>query len=82
MGERFLFYDELGNKIEFMVKAKFTLDDIDYAALLSAEDIDSDVYILRIEMDDMGDTVFASIDGEELDEAIKAYEELLKKNLQ
>lgn len=82
MGERFLFYDELGNKIEFMVKAKFTLDDVDYAALLPAEDIDSDVYILRIELDDMGDTVFASIDGDELDDAIKAYEELLKENLQ
>lgn len=82
MGERFLFYDELGNKIEFIVKAKFTLDDIDYAALLPAENIDSDVYILRIELDDMGDTVFASIDGEELEDAIEAYEGLLRQNLQ
>ena len=30
-----------------MVKAKFTMDDIDYAALLPVEDIHSDVYLLR-----------------------------------
>jgi len=82
MGERFLFYDELGNKIEFLVKAKFTLDDIDYAALLPADDIESEVYILRIELDKNGDPVFASIDGSELEEAIETYEQLLKENLQ
>lgn len=82
MGERFLFYDELGNKIEFLVKAKFTLDDTDYAALLPADDIESEVYILRIELDENGDPVFASIDGSELEEAIETYEQLLKENLQ
>lgn len=82
MGERFLFYDELGNKIEFLVKAKFTLDDTDYAALLPADDIESEVYILRIELDESGDPVFASIDGSELEEAIETYEQLLKENLQ
>lgn len=82
MSQRFLFYDELGNKIEFLVKAKFTLDDTDYAALLPADDIESEVYILRVELDEDGDAVFASIDGDELSEAIDTYEELLKKNLQ
>jgi len=82
MSERFLFYDELGNKIEFIVKAKFTLDDTDYAAMLPVDDIKSEVYILRVELDEKGNAVFAGIEGEELEEAIDAYEELLKENLQ
>lgn len=82
MGERHLFYDELGNEIEFIVKAKFTLDDTDYVALLPAEDIESYTYILRIEMDDNGDELLVGIDDEELNEAQEAYEELMKENLQ
>ncbi len=82
MGERHLFYDELGNEIEFIVKAKFTLDDTDYVALLPAEDIESYTYILRIEMDDNGDELLVGIDDEELNDAQEAYEELMKENLQ
>lgn len=82
MGERHLFYDELGNEIEFIVKAKFTLDDTDYVALLPAEDIESYTYILRIEIDDNGDELLVGIDDEELNEAQEAYEELMKENLQ
>ncbi len=82
MGERFLFYDELGNEINFMVKAKFTMDDTDYAALLPAEDIHADVYLLRIEIDEDGNTVFAGIEGEELEAAVEIYEDLMKENLQ
>lgn len=82
MGERHLFYDELGNEIEFFVKAKFTLDDTDYLALLPADDIESMTYILRIEIDDDGDEILVGIDDDELEEAQKAYEELLRENLQ
>jgi hypothetical protein len=82
MGERHLFYDELGNEIEFIVKAKFTLDDTDYVAMLPAEDIESMTYILRIDFDDNGEEILMGIDDEELKEAQEAYEELLKKNLQ
>ncbi|TJX16315.1 DUF1292 domain-containing protein [Tissierella creatinini] len=82
MGERHLFYDELGNEVEFIVKAKFTLDDTDYVAMLPAEDIESATYILRIELDDNGEEVLVGIDDEELKDAEQAYEELLKNNLQ
>ncbi len=82
MGERHLFYDELGNEVEFIVKAKFTLDDTDYVAMLPAEDIESATYILRIELDDNGEEVLVGIDDEELKDAEQAYEELLKENLQ
>ena len=82
MGERHLFYDELGNEIEFSVKAEFTLDDTDYVAMLPASDIDSATYILRIELDDNGDELLVGIDDVELKEAEEAYEELLKENLQ
>ncbi len=82
MGERHLFYDELGNEVEFIVKAKFTLDDTDYVAMLPAEDIESATYILRIELDDNGEEVLVGIDDDELKEAEEAYEELLKENLQ
>ena len=77
-----MFYDELGNEVEFIVKAKFTLDDTDYVAMLMAEDIESATYILRIEMDEDGQPIFVGIDDDELKEAEVAYEELLKENLQ
>lgn len=82
MGERHLFFDELGNEIEFIVKAKFSLDDTDYVAMLPADDIDSATYILRIEIDDSGDEILVGIDDDELEEAEEAYEELLKESLQ
>lgn len=82
MGERHLFYDELGNEVEFIVKAKFTLDDTDYVAMLPAEDIESATYILRIELDENGEEILVGIDDDELKEAEEAYEELLKENLQ
>ena len=82
MGEIHLFYDELGNEVEFIVKAKFSLDDTDYVAMLPAEDIESATYILRIDIDDNGDEVLVGIDDAELEEAEGAYEELLRENLQ
>ena len=82
MGERHLFYDELGNEVEFIVKAKFSLDETEYVAMLPADDIDSATYILRIDIDDNGDEILAGIDDDELKEAEEAYEELLKENLQ
>lgn len=82
MEERHLFYDELGNEIQFIVKAKFSLDETDYVALLQADDIESPTYLLRIELDDNGDEILVGIDDEELKEAEEAYEELLKENLQ
>ncbi len=82
MGQKHLFYDELGNEIEFIVKAKFTLDDTEYVAMLPADDIESDTYILKIEFDENGDELLAGIDDDELREAEKVYEELLKENLQ
>ena len=82
MGERHLFFDELGNEIEFIVKAKFSLDDTDYVAMLPADDIDSATYILRIELDDNGEEILVGIDDDELKDAEEAYEELLKENLQ
>lgn len=82
MGERHLFYDELGNEIEFIIKAKFSLDDTDYVAMLPADDIESATYILRVELDDNGDEILVGIDDDELEEAEEAYEELIKEHLQ
>jgi len=82
MTEKHVFFDELGNEIEFVVKAKFSLDEEDYVALLPANEIDAMTYILRIEFDDNGDEILVGIDDDELDEAKEAYEELLKQQLQ
>lgn len=82
MVEKHLFYDELGNEMEFIVKAKFTLDDIDYVAMLPADDIESATYILRIEIDENGDEILVGIDEDELRDAEEAYEELIQENLQ
>lgn len=80
--ERALFYDELGNPIEFIIKAKFSIENTDYVAMLPAETIDSFVYILKIVLDEDGEEMLSGIDDEELDEATKVYEELLKEKLQ
>lgn len=82
MTEKHIFYDELGNEIEFYVKAKFSLDDDDYVALLPTDEIDAMTYILRVDIDDLGEPVLVGIDDEELEEAKKAYEELVKEHLQ
>lgn len=82
MTEKHLFYDELGNEVEFIVKAKFSIDDTDYVALLPVEDIESLTYILRLDMDDNGEEILVGIDDEELKEAQEVYEELSKENLQ
>ncbi len=77
-----VFIDELGNPIEFIVKAKFSLDDTDYVAMLPADEIDSPTYILRIDIDDEGDEVLVGVDDDELEEARVAYEELKKEQIQ
>ncbi|MDR7870042.1 MAG: DUF1292 domain-containing protein [Tissierellaceae bacterium] len=82
MDERHLFYDELGNEVEFIVKAKFTLDDSDYVAMLPADNIESYTYILRVEVDDNGNEYLVGIDDDELLDAQKTYEELMKEKLQ
>lgn len=82
MEERHLFYDELGNKIEFIVKAKFSLDDTDYVALLPADNIQNPIYILRIDIDENGEEYLAGIDDDELKEAQDTYEKLSRENLQ
>lgn len=82
MTQKHLFYDELGNEIEFLIKAKFTLDDTDYVAMLPADDIKSETYILKIEFDENGDEMLVGIDDDELKEVEEVYEELLRENLQ
>lgn len=80
--EKLLFYDEMGNEIEFVVKAKFSIDDTDYVAMLPAMELDSYTYILRIDLDDNGEEILVGIDDDELEEAKKIYEELENKRLQ
>jgi uncharacterized protein YrzB (UPF0473 family) len=81
--ERIFLLDELGKEQEFIILATFGLDDEDYAALMPADDIESPTYILRMETDENGDMLFAGIDDdEELEDAIEAYEEMQKENLQ
>ncbi|RVU55232.1 DUF1292 domain-containing protein [Anaerosphaera multitolerans] len=80
--QRQLFYDEEGNAVEFIIKAKFSIDDYDYVAMVPADDIEPLVYILRVDVDDAGNELLAGIDDDELEEAIEVYEELMKDKLQ
>ncbi|MDY0234557.1 MAG: DUF1292 domain-containing protein [Gudongella sp.] len=82
MPEKHIFYDELGNEIEFVVKAKFNFDDQEYVALLPSKEIDALTYILKIEMNDDGEEVLVHVDDEELEEAKDIYEEIIKNHLQ
>ncbi len=83
MDERIVLIDELGKEHEFVILATFGLDDEDYAALIPADNIDSPTYILRMERDENGDILLSGIDDEEeLQDAIEAYEEMQRENLQ
>lgn len=80
--KKHLFYDELGNEVEFIIQASFSVNDVNYAAMLPADDPESLIYILRVQQDDHGDVSFSGIDDEELKIASEVYEELMKENLQ
>lgn len=79
-------YDEDGNETEFEVIATLELDDNEYAILLPSDaeiDPESDevneVYVLRMEQDENGEDILVGIEDEdELNDVIKAYEELIK----
>lgn len=73
-----LFYDENNNPIEFVVDAKFTVDDTDYVAMSLANEEDSPEYILKITKDSDGNDLLEGIDDEELKIAIESYEDLIK----
>lgn len=74
--EKIKLYDENNVEIEFFVDAKFSIEDTDYVALYTDED-EPEIYILKVIEDEFGDELLAGIDDDELEEAKKAYEELL-----
>lgn len=73
--EKLKFYDENGKEVEFILDARFTLDDTDYVALFTDDD-ESEIYILRVEVDEDGNEYLKGIDDKELKEAVDAYEQL------
>lgn len=73
--EKLKFYDENGKEVEFILDARFTLDDTDYVALFTDDD-ESEIYILRVEVDEDGNEYLKGIDDIELKEAVDAYEQL------
>ena len=80
--QKVAFYDELGNQQEFIVKAKFSLDDVDYVAMLPADEIYAPTYILRVDIDDSGEELLVGIEDDELEEVSQVYEELKKDIIQ
>lgn len=76
-------YDESGNRQSFRILDVFGMDDQDYAVLLPENIHNDQTYILRIEIDENGQQYFAGIDDEEeLEDAIRIYEELKNDMLQ
>ncbi len=73
--EKLKFYDENGKEVEFLLDARFTLDDTDYVALYT-DDEEPEIYILRVEIDEEGNEFLKGIDDKELEEAVEAYEQL------
>ena len=82
MMEKTVFYDEKGRACEFIIDAKFSIDNTSYVAMHPAEDEDSYTYILKVFTDKNGEEALKGIDDEELEEASKVYEELLNEKLQ
>lgn len=83
MDDRITLLDEHGKEQEFIILGSFGLDDEDYAALIPADNMESPIYILRMEKDKDGNLLLIGIeDDEELEAAIDAYEEMQSENLQ
>lgn len=80
--QKLAFRDEFGNELDFIVKAKFKLGYSKYIALLSADEIYSPTYILKIEKDAMGNEILVGIDDDELEEVSEAYEEVKNDTIQ
>lgn len=78
--DKVLFYDENGDEIEFIIEAKFSIDEDEYVALYPVDDEEL-LYILKVEYDEKGDEILVGIDDDELKEAQEAYEDLVKENL-
>lgn len=72
-------YDENNNEMEFYIQGKFDLDDDEYVALYPIEGENKQMYILKILKDEDGNCYFSGIEDDELEEAKKAYEELLEE---
>ncbi len=82
MDEKIILFDEKGKEQEFTILATFGLDDENYAALIPTDDIESSIYILRMEKDNEGNLLLIGIeDDKELEAAIDAYEEIQEENL-
>ena len=83
MNDRVILLDELNNEVEFQILEAFTLDGLDYMALLPVNEIDALTYLLRFEYDDSGERVLSGIDDEdELEAVIKEYEAIQNDKLQ
>ena len=76
--DRRVFFDEKGQKFEFIIRAKFEIDNKAYVAMSPIED-EENLYILKIAKDKEGNEYLKGIDDDELNEAKEAYEELIEK---
>lgn len=77
--DKYLFYDENNEPVEFILEGKFEINETPYVAMLPAKDLKGDIYILRIDKDMDGNEVLVGIEDDELEEAIEVYEELLSE---
>lgn len=81
MEDRIVLLDERGKKEEFEISVTFGLDDSNYAVLFPMDNED-EAYILRMEYDDNGDLILVGIEDDgELNDAILAYESILKESI-
>ena len=77
--DKYLFYDENNEPVEFILEGKFEINETPYVAMLPAKDLKGDTYILRIDKDMDGNEVLVGIEDDELEEAVEVYEELLRE---
>lgn len=82
MRDRIVLLDETGKEQEFELIATFGLEESDYAVLFPLDDISEDYLILRMEYNENDEMFLAGIDDEELNDAIEAYESIMKRKLQ
>ena len=82
MRDRIVLLDETGKEQEFELIATFGLEESDYAVLFPLDDISEDYLILRMEYDENDEMFLSGIDDEELNDAIEAYESIMKRKLQ
>ncbi len=76
--DKIILTDDRGEEVEFELVCTFGVNDEEYAALFN--EIDEEIYLMRLEEYSGGEFTFTTIDDkDEFDDVVEAYEEFIEE---